>query len=357
MKLSIIVPVYNTEIWLSGCLDSLLCHEAETGEYEIIAVNDGSTDSCEKILKEYEQQNPDVIRVITTPNGGLGHARNTGIEAAAGEYLVFIDSDDRLETGSVEEMLQIIGTSSGSFDIAVFDIVHVDENGRHLRRLAGYDREAAPHPAESRNHSEQRLSMPELFSLEECPTFLFAPHNAVNKIWRSELFKDTGIRFPDRLWFEDLATIPKLCLHAEKIRIIPKPWYLYLQRQGSIMLSGSNVSRNREMILVAESVVDYYREYGRYDRFAPELEYKFFYEEYLSALVRVSLGDPKSPVQAELRDDYLKRFPGYRNNPYYRAAPIRYHLLDHVIRAGKWRAVQRMMEMNNQIKRKKGPSR
>ena len=92
MKLSIIVPVYNTEAYVAKCLDSLI--EPDLGGYEIIAVNDGSTDSSGEVVRRYEERYPDLVKVVDTPNGGLSHARNVGIEASEADYLLFIDSDD-----------------------------------------------------------------------------------------------------------------------------------------------------------------------------------------------------------------------------------------------------------------------
>ena len=83
LKLSIIVPVYNVEKYLPKCIDSLICGD---GGYEIILINDGSTDGSPDILADYAARYPALIRIITTPNGGLGHARNTGIDAAMGGY-------------------------------------------------------------------------------------------------------------------------------------------------------------------------------------------------------------------------------------------------------------------------------
>ena len=82
LKLSIIVPVYNVEKYLPKCIDSLICGSVG---YEIILVNDGSTDGSPAILADYAARYPSLIRVFSTPNGGIGHARNTGIDDANGE--------------------------------------------------------------------------------------------------------------------------------------------------------------------------------------------------------------------------------------------------------------------------------
>ncbi|MBQ9663201.1 MAG: glycosyltransferase family 2 protein [Oscillospiraceae bacterium] len=326
MKLSIVVPVYNTFDYLPKCLDSLIV--PEQGDYEIIAVNDGSTDRSREVLTRYAERFPQLIRVIDTPNGGLGHARNTGLTDAKGDFVFFVDSDDWLPEHTVSEMLQL---PYEEFDVAVFDFVHVDETGTETAHYSGCGRETA-------------------FTLEEYPEFLFAPHNAVNKLWRRSLFTQTGIRFPDRLWFEDLATTPKLYLSAGRILPLCRTWYCYFQRRGSIMLNASKAARNSEMIEVAETVMEYYRSVGALEQYRPQLEYKFFYEEYLASVTRVNQIDPASPVQAQLRDDYISRFPDYRRNPYVRAASPQLRLLETMIRKGHWHAVGALVALNNKRK-------
>ena len=91
---SIIVPVYNVEQYLEQCLESILAQNYD--DYEVICVNDGSTDSSREILTAWESRMPQ-MRVIDRENGGLSAARNTGFEAATGEYVVFVDSDDWVE--------------------------------------------------------------------------------------------------------------------------------------------------------------------------------------------------------------------------------------------------------------------
>ena len=113
-KLSVIVPVYNVEKYLSGCVDSLL--KNQTKEYEIILVDDGSSDGSPAICDAYESKYEN-IRVIHQDNGGLACARNTGIENARGRYLTFIDSDDVMESGYLDAAVQYIERDD---DIIVF---------------------------------------------------------------------------------------------------------------------------------------------------------------------------------------------------------------------------------------------
>ena len=328
MKLSVIVPVYNTAAWLPKCLNSLIDADKD-GAYQIICVNDGSTDSSAAILEEYRSRFPDLIRVIETPNGGLGHARNTGLDAAEGDYVLFVDSDDYLTPGAISEMLALLEENPG-IDLAVFDLVHVDAAGTELLRISGTEHET-------------------LFSFEEDPTCMFSPHNAVNRLWRRGLFTDCDIRFPEGILYEDLATVPKLLLHAGTILPVNRAWYCYYQHAGTIM-SGSQAERITEMIDVAETVERFYRDQGAWETCLPELTYKFWYEELLASVTRVNRIDPKSEVQARLRDDYLKRFPNWRENPYVRRAPLRLRLLAAVICRGDWRAVRLLTDLNNKRK-------
>ena len=130
MKLSIVVPVYDVEVYLPRCLDSLLRQGWKAGEYEIVCVNDGSPDGSAQILADYAERHPDIIRVITQENQGLGPARYTGTMAARGEYVAFVDSDDYLIDGAYaylcEHFLQ------GSPDVVHYDNKFVSTDGKTL---------------------------------------------------------------------------------------------------------------------------------------------------------------------------------------------------------------------------------
>lgn len=327
LKLSIVVPIYNVEKYLAACLDSLIYPELDG--YEIILVNDGSTDGSGEIMAQFAARHPALIRTVTTPNGGLGHARNTGLEISNGDYVLFVDSDDRLLENAVPEMLEVL---DGSFDILLFDFISVNEEGRQLAAVTGCAREGR-------------------FTLAEYPELLFQPPSAWSKIWRRSLFTGTGIRFPDRLWFEDLATSPRLYLHAETICGLHKSWYAYLQRSGSITNSKSP-ERNREMITVIDMVMEAYRKAGQLERYRQELEYMACYHELLVSSTRVNLADPQNPVQDELLDDFLTKFPEYRKNPYLQQMPKKHRLLLDLIVRRRRGALHALLKLNNIVRQK-----
>lgn len=327
MKLSILVPVYNVENYLSACLDSLI--DPTLADYEIIIVDDGSTDSSARIAADYAARYPGLIRLISQENGGLGAARNTGIEAASGDYLLFVDSDDTLAPNALSEMMARL---SGGFDLCVFGVRSVNENGDEVSTIPTCVRDG-------------------VFDLKSYPALLLAAPSACNKLCRRSLFISTGIRFPGRVWYEDLRTIPKLYLDSARIVSDPRQWYVYLQRSGSIT-NNSNLTRNLEIIDAVDDLIAYYKARGCYDLYKDELTYCAFYNQFLAAAVRVNLTDAHSALQEQLVSDFLKKFPDYRQNPYIRRMRFSHKLLTRLLLWRCYTAVHLLMKANNLIKHK-----
>jgi len=127
IMLSLIVPVYNVEHFLPRCLDSLLRQGMKAEEWEVICVDDGSTDRSPQILAEYVARYPDVFRVITQANRGLGMARNAGMQMAQGEYVAFVDSDDYLADHACNYLMHHF--CQGHPEMVVFSYRRVTTNG------------------------------------------------------------------------------------------------------------------------------------------------------------------------------------------------------------------------------------
>jgi len=325
LKLSIIIPVYNTRDYLAACLDSVIAPALD--DYEIIVVNDGSTDDSGDIAAQYERRYPRLIRVISTENGGLGAARNVGIEEAAGEYLLFLDSDDRLAPGALPEMMEAL--SQGP-DMLVFDLLSVRPDGSVIEKLPGCGRNG-------------------IISLSSYPELLMEYPSACNKLCRKSLFAESGIRFPGRVWYEDLRTMPKLYLWTDRILAVDKAWYLYLTRPGSITKS-ANLARNLEIIGAADDLVGYYKAMDMFDRYRDELAYVTFYNVFLAGSMRVCTADAKSPVLPALRDAFLSRFPDWDKNPYIRAMPKKHRLLTALLLRGRYRSAAALMKLKGALK-------
>ena len=105
-QLSIIVPVYNAEKWLRRCVDSLLNQDLPREDYEIILVDDGSADGTPMICDEYQAAHAGLVRVIHQPNSGVSMARNAALDAAVGDYVIFVDADDYIESNCLKEVVE-----------------------------------------------------------------------------------------------------------------------------------------------------------------------------------------------------------------------------------------------------------
>lgn len=129
-KLSIIIPVYNVEKYLGRCLDSLLKQDLDLADYEIIAVNDGSTDASESILQKYAGEYAN-LKWVTTANQGVSEARNHGCNMAEGEYLLFVDADDYVAPNTLNQIYQTLVRNQ--LDVLVMDYTYWDDqNKEHL---------------------------------------------------------------------------------------------------------------------------------------------------------------------------------------------------------------------------------
>lgn len=327
MKLSIVIPIYNVSDYLPSCVESVLLPDRP--DYEIILVNDGSTDDSGLIAAEYAARYPNTIRLITTENGGLGAARNVGLEAAAGDFVFFLDSDDRLSEGALSEILAELTPER---DMLIFDFLSVKPDGSVIERMPGCGKTGS-------------------VSLHSYPELLLAYPSGCNKICRRSLFLEHSIRFPGRVWYEDLRTMPKLYTLTDRIYAAGKPWYLYLMRPGSITNS-AKIARNLEIIDAVDDLLGFYRERDLYERLKSQLDYVAFYNMFLTASVRVCLADCKSPVLGQLKTAFLQRFPDYAQNVYIQSMSKKHRLLTKLLLAEHYRAVASLMRWNDRLRNK-----
>lgn len=290
MKLSIIVPVYNMEKYLSRCIDSLLVQDVK--DMEILLIDDGSTDGSGKIIEEYATVYP-FIKGFAKENGGLSDTRNYGIERALGEYIAFVDSDDYVEKTMYKTMLS--KAEKGQFDIVVCDFEEV--YSAYVRR--GYSR------IENDLMSQEAVKkhMNDIYP------------SAWNKIYRKELFEK--IRFKKNVWFEDVEMLYRMLPSVNSIGTVHKPFYKYVQREGSI--SNSKDMRIFHYIDNWNGILDFYKEQGLFQKYYKELEYS--YVRYLFAtFVMAALKFDKKMYEKAVREAILNvrnNFPEYRKNKYF----------------------------------------
>ncbi|SHK62944.1 Glycosyltransferase involved in cell wall bisynthesis [Chishuiella changwenlii] len=231
-SISIIVPVYNTEKYLSKCLDSIINQTLKN--IEIIIVNDGSKDNSQQIIDEY-CSNDIRIKSIVKQNGGLSDARNIGIDHANGEYIAFIDSDDYIDLYMMEELYKIAIRHQA--EIVLCDLVKVDENGNEFRDLP-----------QSPQLSDKIILKNDFTLFGEMSCF------ACNKIFKKSLFEKH--RFRKGIHFEDIELIPKLVLDSHIIAKINQPFYKYFERQDSI--TKTHTKKGLDMFLAIDEVTNYF---------------------------------------------------------------------------------------------------
>ena len=278
MRFSIIVPVYNVKEYLPACMDSLLRQACQ--DFEIILVDDGSTDGSGMLCDGYQAAYPDQVRTVHQKNGGLGAARNTGIDLARGDYLLFVDSDDLLEESA-------LACLSG----------HIDNTGADMYTFGfSYLRGATVSPGE-RSSLEGR----EPFTLEECPELLLQTPSACLRICRREIYINHGFRFP------------KLLPECRQIVVLHARLYLYRQREGSIM-HNPNLRRNLEIIEAMEDLRQYYERQGLMERYGNWLSV-LAVENMCLASQRVLMTDTNASFLPDFIAYLDKAFPGYGENP------------------------------------------
>lgn len=220
-RLSVIIPVYGTEKYIDTCLTSAL--KATDGlDAEIIVVNDGTKDNAGKIAQRYEADFSDRIVYLEKENGGLADTKNYGLKHARGEFITFLDSDDYIEPETYSEMLQVANDESA--DCVVCDMIY-DYEGK-----------------DDKSYQKCASGREDMFH-KVVDTSLMA--SSCNKIMKKELLE--GLSFPVGMNNEDIAVTPIALGRSKKIAYLPKGFYHYLQRTGSIQRS--SFSRKRFAIM------------------------------------------------------------------------------------------------------------
>ncbi len=292
VNVSVIIPVYKAEKWLRKCLDSVLCQDFFS--FEVVAVNDGSPDSCGEILEEYSAED-NRLKVITQTNKGLGGARNTGIENSQGKYLLFVDSDDTLKQGCISYLYDMAETNDA--DIVSFGIDFIEENEKTVF-----------------TYKASSLGCEKVTKEEYLIEAIDNPY-VCNKLYKADLFKKTDIRFPLGVWFEDLATLPKIVLHCDSVLLCDKVFYNYLQRNDSIMHTVNN-NKNIDMIDAIDGLIEYFMKNNVFDTFYSQLEYAAALHIAVLSVNRVAATEPNHPLIKHFWGYINKNFPSLCKNPY-----------------------------------------
>jgi len=233
MLFSILVPVYNSEQYLKECFESVLQQSGE--DFELVLVDDGSTDDGGRICDSYQTQYPDRVRVIHQKNSGLILARRAGIRAAKGEYCMFLDADDAYEPECLSSVREVIEQTAA--DIVIFNnYSYFDDDGSIEPNKAAFA-DGSVFEGESK-----RLIFQKLISTEELNNIWF-------KAFRTELLQADDTDYPfyaDNPHGEDLLQTLYPVTHAKKIVYLNKRLYRY-RRHGRSMTRQPDLQRLNRM--------------------------------------------------------------------------------------------------------------
>lgn len=238
MKLSIIVPVYNVEAWLERCLNSLLSIGLHFSDYEIIAVNDGSTDQSLRVLTRFAQKHQKEapkIEIVNQDNGGLSAARNKGLSIANGDYVWFVDSDDYIEAAHIKTLVE--QCVNYNLDVLCFGLQLTYDDGKII-------------PYHIKDLSNGSVLNGEVFI-----TKVDMPPAAWCALYKREFLLNNKLFFMEGIIHEDQEFTPRAYYLAQRIMFKQIIVYNYVQREGSIMKNGSKKERRaKDLLKVADSL-------------------------------------------------------------------------------------------------------
>lgn len=213
--ISVIVPVYNVEKYLSRCLESIINQTYKN--IEVVCIDDGSPDKSINILKQYEKKDKR-IKIIRQENKGLSGARNTGIKKSNGEYIFFVDSDDWLPENAIELLYKTIEKDKS--DICIGNLVKT-------------------YPKKNKEKKLKKMTN-SIFTLTSYLEYSIKNKNftanVVNKLYRSKIIKQSKILFKEKILYEDFFFVIQYFSYTRKISMIKENvYYYYLERSDSIV--------------------------------------------------------------------------------------------------------------------------
>lgn len=292
-KVSVIVPAFNLEKYISKCIESLISQTFK--DIEIIIVNDGSTDKTQEIC-EYYTKIDKRIRILNQKNSGVSVARNSGLDLASGDFITFVDGDDFIENDTIEFLL----TNLEKYDVDVstcgFQESHIDENGKI-------------HSFKKKNNGFGIISSEEALkeSFVNGKISLFVN----GKLYKKEIFDN--IRFPINMIYEDAAVIPLIMVKINKIYYDDNIKYYYIRHPKSI----TNLKFSKQdldMIRVNKKNFDMVKE--KYDYAMDQVEFRYLWS-YLCIIDRIAASNAKFDDFCQLKNFVKKNKFKIFSNKYF----------------------------------------
>ena len=242
-KFSVIMPVFNVEKYIRKSVDSVLNQTYQN--IEVLLVDDGSTDNCPKICDDYAELDSRV-RVIHKKNGGLSDARNFGIDAASGDYVVFLDSDDYWSSDTaLEKAARKLEMEKSDVMLFFFKYLFEDENNRITEYNSEFEKIEI-------NMESKKTQLTDLIKNNIYISSAWA------KIIKRQLFKDNDLYFVKGVYSEDIEWSARLMMYASSFSVLNESFYIYIQRGTSIAhsLRRKNIVDAKNNVMKALAMAD-----------------------------------------------------------------------------------------------------
>lgn len=238
MLISYILPVYNVAEWLEHCLDSIVNQGVSPDEYEIIAVDDGSTDDSLMVLHTYQQKHSSVnISILSQKNGGASMARNNGLRIAQGEYIWWVDGDDSITPGCTIKILDI--AKRDNLDILNFAISILYNNDTQ------------------ENYPIKKEYEGKIMSGIDYMCSVGVPPNVWSSIYRRQFLLDNNLTLMEGVVHEDLEFPPRTYYMAKRVELSSINSYCYYQREGSVMRTSDPAKitkKSKDLLRICDSL-------------------------------------------------------------------------------------------------------
>lgn len=301
MKLSIVVPVHNMAAGnkLRFCLDSLV--NQTISDYEIIAVDDASTDESFEILKEYESKYPWKFKALQSyENRKQGGARNMGIDIARGTWLGFVDSDDWVAPDMYEKLVHKAEETGA--DVVGCDYNMTEEQSFKVGKVVP-------------NNTYEQTG---ILNIEKGKLLVMNPGSMVIKIYLKSVIDENHLRFPEKTFYEDNCASPIWMLHFTHFEKVEEPLYYYYQHDASTVHAIS-MEKCEARLLMGKKLIEEARKYGFYKMYRKEFEFAFTKLYYMNTLYTYMLGfkRPKLAFLKLIAKGMTEEFPDFQDNPYY----------------------------------------
>lgn len=321
MKFSIIIPVYNVEKYLKKCLTSIV--QQNFNDYELILVDDGSTDMSGKICDEFEEKYNNII-VMHISNSGVSNARNKGLEIARGEYIWFVDSDDYVEPEALKILSEQLEMNP-KIELLFFE-TNVWKAEKDQKEKIVFD----------------KIRANEIISTD-IKEFLNVNTSLWNKVYRRDILLEKHVKFELNISIaEDLLFNYMYLLECKYVFYLNKILYNYVIRQNSAM---QGAGRDADVQKAFEKLIDYYKKKGVYYKYRKELEYLVYYHVYMVQIVR----EIRNNVDTTRIDNLKKWIKKQKMGPiicnkYIRKLSLKHIILLGLIMTGQYSVIKILFE-------------